>query len=456
MAGRKIRLGFTNKTSEVGNMKKIVLDYKGIEGFVSKEDIEAIKENVIAAKDKLVDRTCAGKEFTGWIDLPVNYDKKEFARIKETAGRIQKMCDALVVIGIGGSYLGAKAAVEFLNHCFYNCSSKDKRRGPQIYFLGNSISEVYLSNLLEMLEDKDICVNVISKSGTTLEPAIAFRVMREFMEKKYGEEEAAKRIFATTDKEKGALKELATERGYETFVVPDDIGGRYSVLTAVGLLPIAVTGVDIDKLMSGAASMRERCLSGDYYDNDALLYAAIRNILYNNGKAIEILCNYEPYVNYICEWWKQLFAESEGKEGKGLFTASLNLTTDLHSMGQFIQSGPRIMFETVISVGNAGAGIVMKKQDDDADGLNYLDGKSVEYINSKALEGTMKAHIDAGVPNLLIKISDRDEEALGELFYFMMFACGVSGLVLDVNPFDQPGVEYYKRNIFKLLERPGY
>lgn len=437
-------------------MGKVFLDYKGTENFVAKDEIEAIRESVLAAKDKLVKKECAGKEFTGWIDLPVDYDKAEFERIKETAARIQNMCDALVVIGIGGSYLGAKAAVEFLNHCFYNCSSKEKRRGPQIYFLGNSISEVYLANLLEMLEDKDICVNVISKSGTTLEPAIAFRVMREFMEKKYGRKEAANRIFATTDKKKGALKELATECGYETFVVPDDIGGRYSVLTAVGLLPIAVTGVDIDKLMAGAANMRTRCLSNDYYENDALMYAAIRNILYNNGKTIEILCNYEPYVNYIGEWWKQLFAESEGKDGKGLFTATLNLTTDLHSMGQFIQSGPRIMFETVISVGNAGAGITMKKQEDDSDGLNYLDGKTIEYINSKALEGTMRAHIDAEVPNLYIRMSDRDEETLGELFYFMMFACGVSGLVLGVNPFDQPGVEYYKKNIFKLLERPGY
>lgn len=437
-------------------MGKVFLDYKGTENFVANEEIEAIRESVLAAKDKLVKKECAGKEFTGWIDLPVDYDKAEFKRIKETAARIRNMCDALVVIGIGGSYLGAKAAVEFLNHCFYNCSSKEKRRGPQIYFLGNSISEVYLANLLEMLEDKDICVNVISKSGTTLEPAIAFRVMREFMEKKYGRQEAANRIFATTDKKKGALKELAAECGYETFVVPDDIGGRYSVLTAVGLLPIAVTGVNIDKLMAGAANMRARCLSNDYYENDALMYAAIRNILYNKGKTIEILCNYEPYVNYIGEWWKQLFAESEGKDGKGLFTATLNLTTDLHSMGQFIQSGPRIMFETVISVGNAGAGITMKKQEDDSDGLNYLDGKTIEYINSKALEGTMRAHIDAEVPNLYIRMSDRDEETLGELFYFMMFACGVSGLVLGVNPFDQPGVEYYKKNIFKLLERPGY
>ena len=437
-------------------MGKVFLDYKGTENFVANEEIEAIRESVLAAKDKLVKKECAGKEFTGWIDLPVDYDKAEFKRIKETAARIRNMCDALVVIGIGGSYLGAKAAVEFLNHCFYNCSSKEKRRGPQIYFLGNSISEVYLANLLEMLEDKDICVNVISKSGTTLEPAIAFRVMREFMEKKYGRQEAANRIFATTDKKKGALKELAAECGYETFVVPDDIGGRYSVLTAVGLLPIAVTGVNIDKLMAGADNMRARCLSNDYYENDALMYAAIRNILYNKGKTIEILCNYEPYVNYIGEWWKQLFAESEGKDGKGLFTATLNLTTDLHSMGQFIQSGPRIMFETVISVGNAGAGITMKKQEDDSDGLNYLDGKTIEYINSKALEGTMRAHIDAEVPNLYIRMSDRDEETLGELFYFMMFACGVSGLVLGVNPFDQPGVEYYKKNIFKLLERPGY
>lgn len=437
-------------------MSNLELDYSMADAFVSKEEIEEIKAKVEDAKTLLLHRRCKGKEYTGWIDLPLEYDRDEFDRIKKAAERICGMCDAFVVVGIGGSYLGAKSAIEFLNHSFYNGLSNEGRKTPQIYFAGNNISEVYLSNLLEILEDKDVCINVISKSGTTLESAIAFRVLSSFMDKKYGSEEASKRIFATTDKARGALKELSNERGYETFVVPDDVGGRYSVLTAVGLLPIAVSGVDIDELMAGADAMRVRCIENEFYENDAMMYTAIRNILYSKGKKIEILANYEPSFHYIGEWWKQLFAESEGKEGKGLFTAALDLTTDLHSMGQYIQEGPQIMFETVVSVGNASAGIVMSEEENDTDGLNYLAGKSLEYINGKALEGTQKAHVDAGVPNLLIKMAGRDARSLGELYYFMMFSCGVSGIVLGINPFDQPGVEYYKKNIFRLLERPGY
>ena len=436
-------------------MNNLELDYSLTDAFVSKNDIEEMKGKVEKAKKMLLDRACPGNDYTGWIDLPVDYDKDEFDRIKKAAEKIRGMCDAFVVVGIGGSYLGAKSAIEFLNHSFYNNLSDDARKSPQIYFAGNNISEVYLGDLLEILDKKDVCINVISKSGTTLESAIAFRVLCEFMDKKYGAD-AAKRIFATTDKARGALKELSDEKGYETFVVPDDVGGRYSVLTAVGLLPIAVSGVDIDALMQGAASMRVKCIEKDFYENDSMLYAAIRNILYSKGKTVEIVANYEPSMHYIGEWWKQLFAESEGKDGKGLYTATIDLTTDLHSQGQYIQEGPRIMFETVISVGNASCGIVMKQDENDIDGLNYLAGKSIEYINSKALEGTQKAHVDAGVPNLLIKISGRDAKSLGELYFFLMFACGMSGLVLGINPFDQPGVEYYKRNIFTLLERPGY
>ena len=411
---------------------------------------------MLECKRLLVNHECVGNEFTGWVDLPVNYDKTEFDRIKKNAEYIRNNCDAFIVIGIGGSVLGARSAIEFLGHTFHNLMPEEKRSIPQIFFAGYNISQIYLTHLLEAIEGKDICINIVSKSGTTLESAITFRILREYMEKKYGKSEAAKRIFATTDKKKGALKKLADEEGYETFVVPDDIGGRYSVLSAVGMLPIAVSGADIDKIMEGAASMRERCLKNDYETNDAVMYATIRNIIHSKKKYIEIMANYEPCFHYINEWWKQLFSESEGKNHKGLFTASFDFTTDLHSQGQYIQDGPRVMFETVLMLENVPDEVVMKYSDNDIEGLNYLDGKTLDYINKKAMEGTRNAHLEAGVPNLLISVGGRNEKSLGEMYYFFMFACALSGLILGINPFDQPGVESYKRNMFTLLERPGY
>ena len=360
------------------------------------------------------------------------------------------------MIGIGGSYLGARAAIEFLRHSFYNMIPKEKRGTPEIYFVGNSISTRYISHLIDVIGDRDFSINMISKSGTTTEPAIAFRVFKEMLEKKYGKEEAAKRIYATTDKARGALKNLATEEGYESFVVPDDVGGRFSVLTAVGLLPIAVSGADIVKLMEGAASGREMALNAPYEENDAVLYAALRNILHRKGKSTEILANYEPSLHYVSEWWKQLYGESEGKDHKGIFPASVDLTTDLHSMGQFIQDGARIMFETVLEVEECEQEIVMGEEPVDLDGLNYLAGKNVDFINKSAMNGTILAHTDGEVPNLLVKIPRQDEFSLGQLFYFFEFACGVSGYMLGVNPFNQPGVESYKKNMFALLGKPGY
>ncbi len=437
-------------------MGDLKFDYSFNKGLIAKEDIENIKDKVLECKRLLVNHECVGNEFTGWVDLPVNYDKTEFDRIKKNAEYIRNKCDAFIVIGIGGSVLGARSAIEFLGHTFHNLMPEEKRSIPQIFFAGYNISQIYLTHLLEAIEGKDICINIVSKSGTTLESAITFRILREYMEKKYGKSEAAKRIFATTDKKKGALKKLADEEGYETFVVPDDIGGRYSVLSAVGMLPIAVSGADIDKIMEGAASMRKRCLKNDYETNDAVMYATIRNIIHSKKKYIEIMANYEPCFHYINEWWKQLFSESEGKNHKGLFTASFDFTTDLHSQGQYIQDGPRVMFETVLMLENVPDEVVMKHSDNDIEGLNYLDGKTLDYINKKAMEGTRNAHLEAGVPNLLISVGGRNEKSLGEMYYFFMFACALSGLILGINPFDQPGVESYKRNMFTLLERPGY
>lgn len=408
------------------------------------------------ARELLVSKTGAGNDFLGWIDLPVDYDKEEFDRIKKAAAKIQSDSEVLLVIGIGGSYLGARAAIEFLRHSFYNSVSKEIRKTPEIYFVGNSISSTYIRHLIDVIGDRDFSINMISKSGTTTEPAIAFRVFKEMMEKKYGKKEAAGRIYATTDRAKGSLKGLATEEGYESFVVPDDVGGRFSVLTAVGLLPIAVSGADIDKLMEGAADGRKKALEAEYEDNDALKYAAVRNILHRKGKSVEILANYEPSVHYVSEWWKQLYGESEGKDQKGIFPASVDLTTDLHSMGQFIQDGSRIMFETVINVETSREEITINEEPVDLDGLNYLAGKSVDFVNKSAMNGTILAHTDGQVPNLMIDVPEVNEFYLGQLFYFFEFACGVSGYLLGVNPFNQPGVESYKKNMFALLGKPGY
>ncbi|MXP74267.1 glucose-6-phosphate isomerase [Lachnospiraceae bacterium WCA-9-b2] len=437
-------------------MSRVTFDYSKAKTFISEHEIESMKKIAENAKAELLGREGAGNDFLGWIDLPVDYDKEEFARIKEAAERIKGDSEVLLVIGIGGSYLGARAAIEFLRHNFYNMVSKEIRKTPEIYFVGNSISSTYLKHLVDVIGERDFSVNIISKSGTTTEPAIAFRIFKGMLEKKYGKDGAAKRIYATTDKARGALKNLATEEGYETFVVPDDVGGRFSVLTAVGLLPIAVSGADIDKLMEGAADAREHALNDSYEENDAVTYAAIRNILLRKGKAVEILANYEPSLHYVSEWWKQLYGESEGKDQKGIYPASIDLTTDLHSMGQFIQDGNRIMFETVLNVEESTEEIVIEEEPVDLDGLNYLTGKTVDFVNKSAMNGTMLAHTDGNVPNLVVKIPKQDEFSLGQLFYFFEFACGVSGYILGVNPFNQPGVESYKKNMFALLGKPGF
>ena len=437
-------------------MGKITFDYSKTAGFISEEEIGYMSRLTEQAKDVLVSKNGAGNDFLGWIDLPVDYEKEEFSRIEKAAEKIKKDSDVLIVIGIGGSYLGARAAIEFLRHGFYNSLPKEKRGTPEIYYVGNSISSTYLQGVIDVIGDRDFSVNVISKSGTTTEPAIAFRIFKKMLEDKYGQEEAAKRIYATTDKARGALKDLATKEGYESFVVPDDVGGRFSVLTAVGLLPIAVSGADIKALMDGAASGRELALNEKFEDNEAMKYAAIRNILLRKGKSVEVLANYEPALHYIGEWWKQLYGESEGKDQKGIFPAAVDFTTDLHSMGQFIQDGARIMFETVMNVEEARETITIEKEAEDLDGLNYLAGKTMDFVNKSAMNGTILAHTDGSVPNLMIKIPKMDEFHLGQLFYFFEFACGVSGYILGVNPFNQPGVESYKRNMFALLGKPGY
>ena len=437
-------------------MSKVTFDYSKASEFISNEEVSYMEKLVADAKEQLVSKTGAGNDFLGWIDLPVDYDKEEFARIKKAAEKIQSDSEVLVVIGIGGSYLGARAAIEFLRHGFYNNLTKEARKTPEIYYAGNSISGTYLKGLVDVIGDRDFSVNIISKSGTTTEPAIAFRVFKAMLEEKYGKEGAAKRIYATTDKAKGALKNLATEEGYETFVVPDDVGGRFSVLTAVGLLPIAVSGADIDKLMEGAAEGRKLALEKDFAENDALQYAAIRNILLRKGKTIEVLANYEPACHYVSEWWKQLYGESEGKDQKGIFPASVDLTTDLHSMGQFIQDGSRLMFETVMNIETSREEVVIGEEPVDLDGLNYLAGKNMDFVNKSAMNGTILAHTDGNVPNLMVNIPEQNEFYLGELFYFFEFAVGISGYLLGVNPFNQPGVESYKKNMFALLGKPGY
>ena len=440
-----------NKEKSI-TMENLGFDYSGVLDFLDENEIKAAADKAYAARKILTEATGEGSEFTGWVDLPISYDREEFERIKRAAKKIRSDSEALIVIGIGGSYLGARAAIEFLTDCFYNISGE----GPKIFFAGNSISPKYLKDLIRAVGDKDFSVNVISKSGTTTEPAIAFRVFRELLIKKYGEQGAAERIYATTDKAKGALKELSARKGYETFVVPDEIGGRYSVLTAVGLLPIAAAGCDIDLLMKGAADMRELCLNNEFKNNPALKYAAVRNLLYAKGKKVEITSNYEPSMHYIGEWWKQLFGESEGKKHRGIFPAAVDLTTDLHSMGQYIQDGERILMETVIELREQGDGPVIREEDEDTDKLNYLAGRDMAYVNQMALNGTMLAHEEGGVPCMKISIADQSEHSLGELFYFYEFACGVSGYMLGVNPFDQPGVESYKKNMFALLGKPGY
>ncbi|MDE7047017.1 MAG: glucose-6-phosphate isomerase [Lachnospiraceae bacterium] len=437
-------------------MKKVTFDYSKAASFIRDHEVESMKKLALDAKEVLVSKQGAGNDFLGWIDLPVYYDKEEFERIKKAAAKIQSDSEVLLVIGIGGSYLGARAAIEFLRHSFYNIVSKEVRKTPEIYFVGNSISSTYIRHLMDVIGDRDFSINMISKSGTTTEPAIAFRVFKAMMEEKYGKEEAAKRIYATTDKARGSLKNLATEEGYESFVVPDDVGGRFSVLTAVGLLPIAVSGADIDKLMEGAQAGRKAALEASFEENDALKYAAVRNILLRKGKGIEILANYEPSVHYVSEWWKQLYGESEGKDQKGIFPASVDLTTDLHSMGQFIQDGSRNMFETVINIETSREEIILQEEPVDLDGLNYLAGKSVDFVNKSAMNGTILAHTDGQVPNLMVTVPEVNEYYLGQLFYFFEFACGVSGYLLGVNPFNQPGVESYKKNMFALLGKPGF
>ncbi len=436
-------------------MNKLSLDLSKTLDFVSEEKLMGMEAEVNVAVKTLEEGTGAGNDFLGWINLPTDYDKDEFERIKKAAEKIKSDSDVLVVVGIGGSYLGARAAIELLSHTFYNKLSKEERKAPEIYFAGNSISGTYLSHLIQVIGDRDFSVNVISKSGTTTEPAIAFRIFKEMLEKKYGVEEARKRIYATTDAAKGALKKLSTEEGYETFTIPDNVGGRFSVLTPVGLLPIAAAGISIDDLMAGAREAQND-YKADYKNNDCYKYAAMRNLLLRGGKSIELLINYEPKVHFVAEWWKQLFGESEGKDGKGIFPASVDLSTDLHSMGQYIQDGQRILFETLIDVVSPNADVVIPFDEADLDGLNYIAGKGMNFVNQKAMEGTQLAHMDGGVPNIRIAVPKMDAFNLGYLFYFFEKACGVSGYLLGVNPFNQPGVEAYKNNMFALLGKAGY
>ena len=424
-----------------------------LKGFVSGQEYKAMEPQVKAAHELLHSGTGLGNDFIGWVTLPTDYDKEEFARIKAAAGRIKKNSDVFIVIGIGGSYLGARAAIEFLKSDRYNDLKKDT---PNIYFTGNSISSTALAELVSICEGKDVSINMISKSGTTTEPAIAFRVFRELLEKKYGKEGAKDRIFCTTDKAKGTLKQLADKEGYETFVVPDDVGGRYSVLTAVGLLPIAVAGADIDALMAGAAKAAELYGKPSLEENDCYKYAAIRNILYNKGKCTEVMVSYEPRYAMMNEWWKQLFGESEGKDNKGLFPASVVFSTELHSLGQYIQDGRRTLFETVMLIDQPKQEITLGNDPENVDGLNYLEGRTMAFINEKAFEGTVLAHNDGGVPNVVIHAPDFSEDTLGQIIYFFEKACAISGYLLGVNPFDQPGVESYKKNMFALLGKPGY
>lgn len=434
----------------------IKFDYSKALAFVNEHEIEQLDYLVQSAHYMLHEKTGAGNEYVGWVDLPQNYDREEFSRIQQAAKLIQQTSDVLIVIGIGGSYLGAKAAIDLLTHTFYNQLPREKRQGPEIYFVGQNMSSTYLTHVIEMLEGKDFSVNVISKSGTTTEPAIAFRIFRELLEKKYGEEGARSRIFATTDASKGALKQLATEKGYETFVVPDDVGGRYSVLTAVGLLPIAAAGIDIEAMMAGAAEASLEYANPKRSENLCYQYAVMRHVLYNKGKTIELMVNYEPALHYFAEWWKQLFGESEGKDHKGIFPAAVNFTTDLHSMGQYIQEGRRDLFETVLQVEQTQDDLVIQYDPQNLDGLNFVAGKTIAEVNKKAFEGTLLAHTDGGVPNLVVTLPDVSAKTFGQLVYFFEKACGICGYLLGVNPFDQPGVEAYKKNMFALLGKPGF
>lgn len=437
-------------------MTQLQFNWKNAANFIDKHELTQLLPYAGLALKQLVQQKGAGSEFTDWIKWPVDYDKAEYERIKEAAETIKADSEVLVVIGIGGSYLGARAAIEFLNHTFYNVQAGSKGQ-PQVFFAGNNISSTYLNDLIDVIGDRDFSINMISKSGTTTEPAIAFRLLKTKLIEKYGEEEAARRIYATTDQSKGALKEEADAKGYQTFVIPDGIGGRFTVLTAVGLLPIAVAGGDIDALMAGAQAAMERyCETGDLESNQALQYAVLRNILYRKGKDIEILVNYEPALQYFGEWWKQLFGESEGKDQKGIFPATANFSTDLHSIGQIIQDGQRNIFETVVQVGQARQELLIPEMSDDLDGLGYLEGQTVDFVNKKAFEGTLLAHTDGRVPNLLIQIPALDAHSLGQLIYFFEVAVAVSGYLNGVNPFDQPGVEAYKKNMFALLGKPGF
>ncbi len=435
-------------------MDNITFDYSN--GFIEKHEIKYMEYLIESSHRLLQNNIGAGKEFTGWLELPRNYDREELERIKSSSAKIRKSSQAFILIGIGGSYLGARACIEALNHSFHNNLPEEKRKGPEIYYAGNNISSNYISDILDLLDDKDISINVISKSGTTTEPALVFRIFKEYMEKRYGKEGARERIYITTDSSKGALRELTEREGYTSFIIPDDIGGRYSVLTAVGLLPIAVSGIDIDKLMEGALAGMNEYSKGDLEHNICYQYALARNILYNKGKDIEVLVNYEPNLHYFAEWWKQLYGESEGKDNKGIFPASANFTTDLHSLGQLIQDGKRNLFETTINIEKPAKDITIRVAKENLDGLNFLANKTIDYVNKKAFEGTLIAHTKGGVPNLVINLPELNEYYLGKLIYFFEKSCAISGYILGVNPFDQPGVEEYKKNMFTLLGKPGY
>lgn len=436
--------------------KKLSLDLSKVQPYASLEELNKMEHLVKAAHDTVHNKSGAGNDFLGWLDLPENYDKEEFKRIQAAGEKIRENSDVLIVIGIGGSYLGARAAIEMLSHNFYNVLDKEARKAPQIFYVGNNISSTYIADLLQAIEGKEVSVNVISKSGTTTEPAIAFRIFKDYMEKKYGAEEAKNRIYATTDKARGALKSLADEMGYETFVIPDDVGGRFSVLTAVGLLPIAAAGINIEEMMQGAKDAMVEYSNASLKDNACYQYAAMRNVLYNKGKTIEILVNYEPALHYVNEWWKQLYGESEGKDNKGIFPAAVDFSTDLHSMGQYIQEGRRDLFETVLNVEKVKKEITIEGIEVDLDGLNFLAGKTIDFVNKQAFNGTLLAHNDGGVPNMIVNIPELTPYYFGSLVYFFEKACAISGYLLGVNPFDQPGVEAYKKNMFALLGKPGY
>ena len=432
----------------------IKVDFQNVD--LKDKEIMSYEDDIKKFADDLESRSSKQDDFVGWLHLPTNYDKEEFERIKVAAKKIQDNSEIFVVIGIGGSYLGARAVIESLTHTFSSLQSKEQRKFPQIVYVGNNLSPNYISDLLEVIADRDVSVNVISKSGTTTEPAIAFRLFKEFIEQKYGEKEARNRIFVTTDKNKGALKNLATEMKYETFVVPDNVGGRFSVLTAVGLLPIAVAGINIDELMEGARFAEEKYSDTSLKYNQCYRYAAVRNLLYKDGKTTEILANYEPKMHYVVEWWKQLYGESEGKEGKGIFPAGMDFTTDLHSLGQYVQDGKRNLFETVLEIVEPQSDITIKADENNVDGLNFLAGKTVDFVNKQAMQGTIEAHVTGKVPNIKISMDRLDAKTLGHLLYFFEKACAISGMILGVNPFNQPGVEEYKKNMFRLLGKPGY